>query len=129
MAWPDAGQRLEAVSTARTGRNFSVSNRPTVSTSTPTACRSRYQSLTASCLIYDHVSIKYGCGYARSFCCFIGAYYTAREDRHHKPKRVAKNGQILLANLHQSSSRTFSCVSFPSVFAFQEGMVRRESVL
>src|SRR6516225_5630926 len=58
MACPDAGQRLEAVSTARTGRNFSISNRSTVSTSTPTACRSRYQSLTASCLIYDHVSFK-----------------------------------------------------------------------
>jgi hypothetical protein len=27
-----------------------------------------------------------------------------------------------LANLLQSSSSTFSCVSFPSFFAFQEGM-------
>src|SRR3989442_1064811 len=33
-----------------------------------------------------------------------------------------KNGRILLANLVQSSRSTFSCVSFPSFFAFQEGM-------
>jgi hypothetical protein len=32
------------------------------------------------------------------------------------------NGGILLANLLQSSSSTFSCVSFPGFFAFQEGM-------
>src|SRR4030095_7080027 len=30
--------------------------------------------------------------------------------------------RILLANLRPGSSSTFSCVSFPSVFAFQEGM-------
>src|SRR5262245_34593187 len=36
--------------------------------------------------------------------------------------RLSSNGRILLANLLQSSSSTFSCVSFPSVFAFQEGM-------
>src|SRR5215510_4016473 len=35
---------------------------------------------------------------------------------------VWKTLRILLANLLQSSSSTFSCVSFPSVFAFQEGM-------
>src|SRR5262249_52232059 len=35
---------------------------------------------------------------------------------------VSKNGGILLANVLQSSSRTFSCVSFPSVFAFKEGI-------
>jgi hypothetical protein len=33
-----------------------------------------------------------------------------------------RNGGILLANLLQSSSSTFSCVSFPGFFAFQEGM-------
>jgi hypothetical protein len=33
-----------------------------------------------------------------------------------------KNGRILLANLLQSSSSTFSCVSFPRFFAFQESM-------
>jgi hypothetical protein len=33
-----------------------------------------------------------------------------------------KNGQILLANLRQSSRSTFSCGSFPSFFAFQEGI-------
>jgi len=32
------------------------------------------------------------------------------------------NGRILLANQLQSSGSTFSCVSFPSFFAFQEGM-------
>src|SRR5215475_10727537 len=31
-------------------------------------------------------------------------------------------GRILLANLFQSSSSTFSCVSFPGFFAFQEGI-------
>ena len=35
---------------------------------------------------------------------------------------VSKNGGILLANLLQGSSSTFSRVSFPSPFAFQEGM-------
>src|SRR2546421_12883975 len=30
--------------------------------------------------------------------------------------------RILLANLFQSSRSTFSCVSFPSVFAFQDDM-------
>src|SRR4029453_7192304 len=34
----------------------------------------------------------------------------------------AFNGRILLANLLQSSSSTFSYVSFPSYFAFQEGI-------
>ena len=33
-----------------------------------------------------------------------------------------ENGRILLANVLQSSSRTFSCVSFSSIFAFKEGM-------
>src|SRR5438093_13067525 len=32
------------------------------------------------------------------------------------------NLRILLANQLQSSGSTFSCVSFPSFFAFQEGM-------
>src|SRR5438128_12459168 len=32
------------------------------------------------------------------------------------------NGLILLANLLQNSNSTFSCVSVPSFFAFQEGM-------
>src|SRR5215216_6358468 len=33
-----------------------------------------------------------------------------------------KNAPILLANLFQGSRSTLSCVSFPSVFAFQAGM-------
>jgi hypothetical protein len=36
--------------------------------------------------------------------------------------RVSENPPILLANLLQSSSSTFSYVSFPSFFAFQEGI-------
>src|SRR5256884_9813479 len=35
---------------------------------------------------------------------------------------ISKNARILLANLFQSSRSTFSCVSFPSVFAFQDDM-------
>ena len=35
---------------------------------------------------------------------------------------MSKNGRILLANLLQSSRSTFSRGSFPSFFAFQEGM-------
>src|SRR5436305_9674627 len=35
---------------------------------------------------------------------------------------VSKSGRILLANLLHSSSSTFSCTSFPSFFAFQEGI-------
>src|SRR2546430_11700350 len=35
---------------------------------------------------------------------------------------VSKTRGILLANQLQSSGSTFSCVSFPSFFAFQEGM-------
>ena len=34
-----------------------------------------------------------------------------------------QTGGILLANLHQSSRSTFSWESFPSFFAFQEGML------
>jgi hypothetical protein len=33
-----------------------------------------------------------------------------------------ENGRILLANLFQGSSSTFSCASIPSFFAFKEGM-------
>src|SRR5262249_5087139 len=58
MAWADAGQRLEAMPTAGTGRDFAVSNRSVVSTPATAACRCRYQSLTAGSMIYDHVSIK-----------------------------------------------------------------------
>src|SRR5215831_21350474 len=35
---------------------------------------------------------------------------------------VSKNVRILLANLLQGSRSTFSCVNFPGVSAFQEGM-------
>ena len=35
---------------------------------------------------------------------------------------VDEDLRILLANLLQSSSSTFSCISFPSYFAFQEGI-------
>src|SRR5262249_23765819 len=59
MAWADAGQRLEAMPTARTGRDFAVSNRPAVSTPATAACWCRYQGLTASGMIYDHVSFNY----------------------------------------------------------------------
>ena len=58
MAWADAGQRSEAMPVARTGCDFAVSNRPAVSTPATATCRCRYQSLTASGMIYDHVSIK-----------------------------------------------------------------------
>ena len=37
-------------------------------------------------------------------------------------ERVPKIVRILLANLFQSSRSTFSWGSFPSVFAFKEGM-------
>jgi hypothetical protein len=36
---------------------------------------------------------------------------------------VSENARILLANLLQSSRSTFSWGSFPSFFAFQEGML------
>ena len=59
MAWTDAGQRLAAMPTVRTGCDFAVSNRPAVSTPTTAAGRGRYQSLTASGMIYDHLSANY----------------------------------------------------------------------
>src|SRR5215510_8669661 len=59
MAWSDAGQRSEAMPIVCTGCDFAVSNRPAVSTPATAACRCRYQSLTASGMIYDHVSIKH----------------------------------------------------------------------
>src|SRR6516165_8894269 len=58
MAGADAGQRLEAMSTVRTGCNFAVPNRPAVSTPAATTCWRWYQSLAAGGLIYDHVSTK-----------------------------------------------------------------------
>src|SRR5215831_2182185 len=58
MAWSDAGERLETLPTAGTGSNFVVSNRPAVSAPATAACRCRSQSLTASGMIYDHVSFK-----------------------------------------------------------------------
>src|SRR5215217_6803671 len=58
MAWSDASQRLEAMPVVRTGRDFAVPNRSTLSTSTTAACRCRDQSLTAGGLIYDHVSLN-----------------------------------------------------------------------
>ena len=39
------------------------------------------------------------------------------------PTKIPENARILLANLHQSSRSTFSWESFPSFFAFQEGML------
>src|SRR6516164_6492792 len=56
MAGADAGQRLEAMPTVRTGCNFAVPNRPAVSTPAATTCWRWYQSLAAGGLIYDHVS-------------------------------------------------------------------------
>jgi hypothetical protein len=38
------------------------------------------------------------------------------------PASVSKNLRILLANLLQGSRSTFSCASYPSFFAFKEGM-------
>src|SRR4029450_6610225 len=58
MAWADASQRSEAMPVVCIRRDFAVSNRSTLSTSTTAACRCRYQSLTAGGLIYDHVSIR-----------------------------------------------------------------------
>src|SRR5262252_3330017 len=58
MAWSDAGERLETLPTAGTGSNFVVSNRPAVSAPATAACRCRSQSLTASGMIYDHVSVN-----------------------------------------------------------------------
>src|SRR5215510_3481691 len=58
MAWADASQRSEALPVARTVCDFTVSNRPTVSTSATAACGCRYQSFTAGGMIYDHVSFK-----------------------------------------------------------------------
>src|SRR5919198_3632385 len=59
MAWSDAGQRSEAMPVARTGCDFAVSNRPVVATPAPATCRWWYQSLTASGMIYDHVSFSF----------------------------------------------------------------------
>src|SRR5688572_24799569 len=58
MAWSDAGQRSEALPIVCTGCDFAVSNRPAVSTPATAARRCRYQSLTASGMIYDHVSLN-----------------------------------------------------------------------
>src|SRR5437016_2002450 len=58
MAWSDAGQRPEAMPVACTGCDFAVSNRPAVSTPATATYRCRSQSITASGMIYDHVSSK-----------------------------------------------------------------------
>src|SRR5437016_13611279 len=58
MAWSDAGQRPEAMPVACTGCDFAVSNRPAVSTPATATYRCRSQSITASGMIYDHVSFK-----------------------------------------------------------------------
>src|SRR5213596_2068011 len=58
MAWSDAGQRPEAMPVACTGCDFAVSNRPAVSTPATATYRCRSQSITASGMIYDHVSIN-----------------------------------------------------------------------
>src|SRR5437016_9600079 len=60
MAWSDAGQRPEAMPVACTGCDFAVSNRPAVSTPATATYRCRSQSITASGMIYDHVSSRYG---------------------------------------------------------------------
>src|SRR5213596_3340819 len=77
MAWSDAGQRPEAMPVACTGCDFAVSNRPAVSTPATATYRCRSQSITASGMIYDHVSINLGqegilvlgamCGYGIAF--------------------------------------------------------------
>src|SRR5439155_20442312 len=58
MAWSDAGQRPEAMPVACTGCDFAVSNRPAVSTPATATYRCRSQSITASGMIYDHVSVS-----------------------------------------------------------------------
>ena len=63
----DAGQRPEAMPVACTGCDFAVSNRLAVSTSATATCRCWCQSLTASGMIYDHVSTN----------CFHAKYATA----------------------------------------------------
>src|ERR1700757_1490287 len=58
MAWADAGQGAAAMPVVRIGCGFAVSNRSAVSTPATATCRCRYQSLTASGMIYDQVSTK-----------------------------------------------------------------------
>src|SRR6266852_5303839 len=52
--------------------------------------------------------------FSNKFCCNIP---TPKE-----PHQALSTYRILLANPLQSSSSTFSCVCFPSLFAFKEGM-------
>jgi hypothetical protein len=48
--------------------------------------------------------------------------FTDTKDSNIDLAEVSKNHPILLANLLQGSRSTFSCASYPSFFAFQEGM-------
>src|SRR5437764_12408296 len=59
MARSDAGQRPEALPVARAGCYCTVANSPAVSPLPTATYRCRCQSLTASSMIYDHVSIRY----------------------------------------------------------------------
>src|SRR4030095_5660414 len=58
MAWPDAGQRLDPMPTARIGGDFALSNRPALSISPSAAHWYWDQSFTASGMICDHVSLS-----------------------------------------------------------------------
>src|SRR5215467_3714717 len=49
-------------------------------------------------------------------------YLASHRHRDHAAVHRGRHKPILLANLLQGSRSTFSCASFPSVFAFQEGM-------
>src|SRR5205085_7736709 len=56
--------------------------------------------------------------FLRKPCFLLPMYQRFKLD----PTEVSKKGGILLANLLHSSRSTFSCASFPSLFAFQEGI-------
>src|SRR5437764_10620072 len=59
MARSDAGQRPEALPVARAGCYCTVVNSPAVSPLPTATYRCRCQSLTASSMIYDHVSTNF----------------------------------------------------------------------
>src|SRR5215475_9651619 len=75
----------------------------------------------ALCIGFQRVSRRYIAGW-RGSSENPAFFYRCTKDSNVDPTEVSKNGRILLANLLQSSSSTFSCVCFPGFFAFQDGM-------
>src|SRR5215510_5281191 len=75
----------------------------------------------ALCICFQRVSRRYIAGW-RGSSENPTFFSRCTKDANVDPAEVSKNGGILLANLLQSSSSTFSCVSFPRFFAFQESM-------